>query len=52
MAEITRGEYIVLQLLKAKPSRFRILYPLLTSEKAKLAALKIRKETRERDGQI
>lgn len=43
---VSSGERIVLQLIKANPKKFRALYPLLTSEKAKLLALKIRKEAK------
>ena len=45
MAEITRGEWIILALIREKPSKMRVLYPLLKSEKARLLALKIRKDT-------
>lgn len=46
--EITRGEKIILELIKAQPRKFRVLFPLLTSDKAKLLALSIRKKARER----
>ena len=46
MAEITRGERIVLQLMKDRPTKFRALYPLLTTDKAKLVALKMRAATK------
>ena len=45
MADITSGERIILALSKEKPSKMRVLYPLLKSEKARLLALKIRKDT-------
>ena len=45
LAPMTKSEMTILALLRVDPKRFRSLYPLLTSTKARLAALKIKKES-------
>ena len=41
---ITQADAVILALLKANPKKFRVLYPLLRSNRARLLALKIRRD--------
>ena len=41
---ITHADGIILALLKVNPKKFRVLYPLLKSNRARLLALKIRRD--------
>ena len=44
-----KREVTVLNLLRTNPKKFRTLYPMLTSQQARLVALKIRAEARKQE---